>query len=288
MEKLTNSLIKRQRINSRSWRGLNKMADTPNTTQTQPIDYDALAKQAVSSTVAKQPSAPKSEWVPKHGDPVAHVQTSDGQEYHVHGDDLAELQKRDPNLKVIAPPSPHKPDYDALAKQAGANPAASTPGAYQQFKGGPIQNANEEAANPFSESTTSPLGNVLGTKPTGAMTKREGESDSQFMARAIEAGKRVTSEQIEEEKRGNNARTVPTLVGAALSGPAMLTAEMGSVFGAEKLAQLSKPIAQAILKHVAGPGNILKFPYGRAVEYYMLGKLGLSKSHISEIASHLP
>jgi hypothetical protein len=274
------------------------MSDTPNTpnapnsTPTQTIDYDALAQQAgaVSSSAgaAKQPSPPKSEWVPKHGDPVAHVKTSDGNEYHVHGEDLAELQKRDPNLKVIAGPAPHQPDYDALAKQAGANPATSTPGAYQQVKGGPIQNANADAANPFSDSTTSVLGNVLGTKPTGAMMKREGESDSQFMARVVEAGKHVTPEQIEEEQRGNNARTAPTLVGAALSGPAMLTAEMGSAFGADKLAQFSKPIAQAILKHVQGPGNILKFPYGRAVEYYLLGKLGLSKSHISEIASHLP
>ena len=271
------------------------MNDTPTnttptqtpSTPTQTVDYDALAQQAGAIQSAAKPAAPK-EWVPTHGDPVAHVQTSDGSEFHIHGDDLAEARKRDPNLKVIAGPSPHKPDYDALAKQAGATPAVSTPGAYQQFKGGPIQNANADAANPFSDSTTSVLGDVLGTKPTGAMMKREGESDSQFMARAIDAGKHVTPEQIEQEERGNNARAVPTLVGAALSGPAMLTAEMGSAFGAGKLAELSKPIAQAILKHVQGPGNILKFPYGRAVEYYLLGKLGLSKSHISEIASHLP
>jgi hypothetical protein len=99
------------------------MPDTPNTA-TQTIDYDALAQQAgaVSSSAgaAKQPSPPKSEWVPKHGDPVAHVKTSDGNEWHVHGDDLSELQKRDPNLKVITGPSPHQPDYDAIAKQAGA------------------------------------------------------------------------------------------------------------------------------------------------------------------------
>jgi hypothetical protein len=262
------------------------MSDTPTTPQSQTIDYDALAKQAGAIDSTAKPSS--KEWTPSHGDPVAHVQMSDGKQYHVHGDDLAELQIRDSNLKVISGPSPHRPDYDALAKQAGATPAVSTPGAYQQFKGGPIQNANDEAANPFSESTTSSVGNVLNTKPTGAMMKREGESDSQFMARAVEAGKHVTPDQIEKEVRGNNARTIPTLVGAALSGPAMLTTEMGSAIGAGKLAELSKPIAQAILKHVEGPGNILKFPYGRAVEYYLLGKLGLSKSHISEIASHLP
>jgi hypothetical protein len=95
------------------------MADTPTNTQTQTIDYDALAQQAVSSSASKS-SSPKSEWVPKRGDPVAHVQTSDGAEYHIHGDDLAKLQKIDPGHTVIAPPTPYKPDYDALAKQAGA------------------------------------------------------------------------------------------------------------------------------------------------------------------------
>ena len=95
------------------------MADTPTNTQTQPIDYDALAQQAgAGSSAANQPS--KSEWVPKPGDPVAHVQTSDGNEYHIHGDDLPKLQKLDPGHTVIAPPTPYKPDYDALAKQAGA------------------------------------------------------------------------------------------------------------------------------------------------------------------------
>ncbi len=88
-----------------------------------PVDYDALAQQAgaIDSSAATSASKPTTkDWVPSHGDPVAHVQTSDGLQYHVHADDLAELQKRDPNLKVIAPPSPYQPDYDSLAKQAGA------------------------------------------------------------------------------------------------------------------------------------------------------------------------
>lgn len=136
------------------------MPDTPNTTQTQPIDYDALAQQAgaVSSSAgaAKQPSAPKSEWVPKHGDPVAHVKTSDGVEYHIHGDDLAKLQKIDPGHTVIAPPSPYQPDYDALAKQAGAiqpppqlSPEQARSRTFQNMtsamSGQPMQNPEDQA-----------------------------------------------------------------------------------------------------------------------------------------------
>lgn len=117
------------------------------------------------------------------------------------------------------------------AVPAGTDGSARKPGAYQQFKGGPVQNANEDAAHPFSDSTTSVLGNVLGTKPTGAMMKREGESDSQFVSRAVEAGKHVTPDQIEQEQKGNNARAIPTLVAAAASGPALLSTEIGASAG---------------------------------------------------------
>src|SRR5437867_1048730 len=98
---------------------MNDAPSTPTTNTPPNIDYDALAQQAgaISTT---PPTAKSKEWVPSPGDPVAHVQTGDGTHLHVHGDDLAELQKRDPNAKVIAPPSPYQPDYDSLAKQAGA------------------------------------------------------------------------------------------------------------------------------------------------------------------------
>jgi hypothetical protein len=136
------------------------MNDTPNSTPTTSapasnIDYDALAQQAGASSSAAA-AAPKIEWVPAHGDPVAHVQTSDGTHLHVHGDDLAELQKRDPNAKVIAPPSPYQPDYDALAKQAGAiqPPSSLTPEQAQSrtlmnmtraMSGQPYDNPEDEA-----------------------------------------------------------------------------------------------------------------------------------------------
>jgi hypothetical protein len=47
-------------------------------------------------------------------------------------------------------------------------------------------------------------------------------------------------------------------------------------------------IAAAVVRHIYEPGAILKFPFGRAVEYYMFGKLGLSKGAIGQIASHIP
>src|SRR5438309_179873 len=116
------------------------MNDTPNSTQT--VDYDALAQQAgaISSVAAAKPSAPKKEWVPTRGDPVAHVQTGDGT--HVHGDDLA-------------PPSPYQPDYDSLAKQAGAidKPALTEEQARSRtlqnmtsaMSGQPMQNPDDQA-----------------------------------------------------------------------------------------------------------------------------------------------
>ena len=98
---------------------MNDAPSTPTTNTPPNIDYDALAQQAgaISTT---PPTAKSKEWVPSPGDPVARVQMGDGTHLHVHGDDLAELQTRNPNAKVIAPPSPYQPDYDALAKQAGA------------------------------------------------------------------------------------------------------------------------------------------------------------------------
>ena len=102
-------------------------------------------------------------------------------------------------------------------------PTASTPGAYQQSKGGPIYSANSDQ---FTDSKTSTLGDLLGTKSTGALMKRSGESDSQFLARAVAAGKQVTPEQVETETRSNAARTVPTAI-AAFGAPAALSEVVG-------------------------------------------------------------
>jgi len=124
--------------------------------------------------------------------------------------------------------SPTDIDHEATAKAKAlaASPAAQ-PGAYQQSKGGPVHNAVEEAKNPFTDSVTSILPKSWGGQ-TGAMMKREDESDSQFFARAVEAGRHVNAEQIEEETKANKKAVLPTLGAAALAGPAMLTAETGA------------------------------------------------------------
>jgi hypothetical protein len=79
------------------------------------------------------------------------------------------------------------------------------------------------------------MGNVLGTKSTGALMKRSGESDSQFLARAVAAGKQVTPEQVETESRSNAALTVPTAV-AAFGAPAVLSEAVGGAADAGALA----------------------------------------------------
>jgi hypothetical protein len=147
------------------------------------------------------------------------------------------------------PDQPVKLDFSKAQVLPGKE--ATQPGAYQQSPGGPIENANADAAHPFSDSTTSVLGDVLGTKPTGAMMKRDTESDSQFMARVKEAAKTVTPEQIEQESRGNAARTLPTLAAAATAGPAMLAGEAGLAEGVPAAAKVGVEAAKATTKWIA-------------------------------------
>jgi hypothetical protein len=40
-------------------------------------------------------------WEPSPGDPVTHIKTSDGKEWHIHDDDLERAKQRDPNLQVV-------------------------------------------------------------------------------------------------------------------------------------------------------------------------------------------
>jgi hypothetical protein len=74
-----------------------------------------------------------------------------------------------------------------------------------------------------------------------------------------------------------------------LAAGALVGATPFAVSGAAALGSEYAPeIAKAVVKHIAEPGTVLKFPYGRAVEYYMMGKLGLSKGAVGKIASHIP
>ena len=206
-----------------------------------------------------QPAA-STPWNPGPNDMVAEIRTPDGNRHLIHGDDLAEAQRRDQNIKVVGQPQTYRDyanrtlpaapnvtfstlDIDKEATQkneAQAASAAAQPGAYQQTKQGtgklstaPIRNVNDEAANPFSDTTTSVLGG------TGALMKREDETDPQFMARAREAGRNVTAAQIDAETASNKRLAAPTAGIALAAGPAMLGAESAAGaawdYAAEKL-----------------------------------------------------
>ena len=58
--------------------------------------------------------------------------------------------------------------------------------------------------------------------------------------------------------------------------------------GLGELVVNSPEIAKATIRHLMEPGTIFKFPAGRAVEYYLAGKLGLSKTHLSDVAKMVP
>lgn len=161
-------------------------------TQTPTVDYDALAQQAgaINSTPPAKP-APKKGWVPQAGDSVAHIQTSDGQPWHIHEDDLSEAQRRDPNLKVIAPPAPYQPDYDALAKQAGAIDASTHP--------------PQASGDEWREETLMNMTRAMAGQPAwGKTPQRQAENQRQF-------------------EEGKKAGTIAgaTQIGLSVLGPAL-------------------------------------------------------------------
>ena len=178
---------------------------------------------------AVQARAQAQGWKPQEGDPVHHIQIGDTH-YRIHSDDLPEAQRRVPELIVHGQVTSGDPMLDAVtarknAKDASVPTAAAQPGAYQQSpeqaKAKIIHNVNEDAANPFSDTTTSVIGS------TGAIMKRPDETDSQFMARAIQGGRNVTPAQIDAETASNKKLAAPTAGIALAAGPAMLGAESG-------------------------------------------------------------
>lgn len=209
-------------------------------------------------TITFKPSdiQPASPWNPGPNDIIAEIQTSDRGRHLIHGDDLAEAQRRDPNIRVLGEPQAYRDyakrtlvspnvtfstldiDKEATQKnQAQPASAAAKPGAYQQSKEQAqahiVHNVNEDAANPFSDTTTSVIGS------TGALMKRPDETDSQIMARALQAGRNVTQAQIDNETASNKRLAAPTAGIALAAGPAILGAESaaGAAFdyAAEKL-----------------------------------------------------
>jgi hypothetical protein len=107
----------------------------------------------------------------------------------------------------------------------------------------------------------------------------DGEPFAQTMQRAAAYGKTVTPDMINSETQSAPGKVAATLAAA----PAMGFAGTAALAGAS----LSPQIAKAVAQHVAQPGTILKMPYGRAVEYYLVGKLGMSKDVLAKIAGVL-
>ena len=96
---------------------------------TQDSTQDAQDGQTAAPSQPSQPSQPapgpsttKQQWVPKSGDPISHIETSDGRHLHIHDGDLAEAQRRDPGLKVHGS-VPNPVDYDAMLAQVKARQA---------------------------------------------------------------------------------------------------------------------------------------------------------------------
>ena len=207
----------------------------PQQQQQQPDPMLAAFQRDAATDAATKP------WKPQQSDPTHHIQIGDNH-YLIHSDDLSEAQRRVPDLIVHTQVTSGDPMLDAFvatkkAIEAGVPDAAAQPGAYQQSKEQAqahiVHNVNEDAAHPFADATTSVIGS------TGAMMKREDETDPQFMARAREAGRNVTQSQIDAENASNKRLAAPTAAIATAAGPAMLSLEAaaGSVFdyAAEKL-----------------------------------------------------
>ena len=227
------------------------------------------------------------QWTPNPNDPVTHVQTSDGKEWHIHGDDLAELQKRDPGLKVIR----QVQDDPMLAAFNSRKRGGLPPGSIQLRKGGPIYTDKD-----FELSADKPI------------MPQEGEDFQDTLLRAQEAGRRsaqagTLQSEIKKEESQHLKKapfvaaaapvigaggTVGLVAGGELAGAALAptTAESAvgtgimDEFGNEIMKQVTKigpsratQLASKIGQYAAKPGMIAKFPGGALVEKLIVGDM---------------
>src|SRR5258708_1894217 len=127
----------------------------------------------------------------------------------------------------------HKDNEAVKAYMTKQDPSAQ-PGAYQQTKGGAVHNVNEDAHvfdswtadNSKKEGVVSAAGKTMSGQ--GYLMQREDESYPQFMARAIEAGKHVTQEQIDAETSHNIKAAPAALAAGPVMAATQLTAEAGN------------------------------------------------------------
>jgi hypothetical protein len=76
-------------------------------------------------------------------------------------------------------------------------------------------------------------------------------------------------------------------VGAEALEDTMATRALMKELGIDGDNVVSK-VVKPVIEHLKQPGKMLNFPYGRAVEYYMLHKIGYGAGKLMKIAQHLP
>jgi hypothetical protein len=91
---------------------------------------------------------PPVRWEPGPNDPIIHIQTSDGREFHAHADDLEEIRRRDPAVKVfndllkpgetLGTPVAAPPTEEQTRSRTLMNMTAA-------MSGQPMQNSEDEA-----------------------------------------------------------------------------------------------------------------------------------------------
>lgn len=128
------------------------------------------------------------------------------------------------------------------------------------------------------------------------------ESFIDVMKRAADAGKhdKLAQDITNDPKKANeylskSIKEAPWGKGAAAYGvavalPFALASIGDSLFGKKVVRDILTgrmkkvpSVAQKVYAHLKQPGTIIKSPYGRAVEYYLLSKVGVSKSTINKI-----
>lgn len=60
----------------------------------------ARASRTARGSVTR-PNIEKEHWQPSEQDPVLHIKSSSGHEFHLHAEDPEEAKKRDPGLKIL-------------------------------------------------------------------------------------------------------------------------------------------------------------------------------------------
>ena len=146
----------------------------------------------------------------------------------------------------------------------------------------PLEQLEQQSAKTTQQAT--PSGQITNDVGNTVIVPKDGESFSDTMKRAAAQGQKTTPDQINREIATMPGKAA-TVVGAA---PVMGAAGTAGLAGMGEMMLQSPTIAKAVLQHISEPGTVLKFPYGRAVEYLLTGRMGLSQSHLSAIAKHIP